>query len=390
MTPDPHYHVSDVLVDGSSVGAVSGYTFSNISANHTIAASFAIDQNTITASAGANGSITPSGAVAVDYGGTQAFSISANGGYHVSDVLVDGSSVGAVTGYTFSSVSAAHTITASFAIDTYGLTVNVVGGGSVNKNPDQPNYAQGTPVTLTAVPGTGWAFSAWSGDTTSAVNPIEITVYGAKSYTATFVDIAPPSVTITAPNGGESWGIGATQSITWSATDNAAVTSVTLEYSSAGSSGPWNTIATGLANSGSYDWTIPADASTQAFVRATASDAAANAASDTSDAAFAIVDPNAGVGDGPAVLALAPPSPNPGAGAANLSFSLPKPGHARLDVLDVAGRRVAGTSGEYGPGRHAWTWDGRLADGSHARAGLYLVRLTTPFGTRLQRAVRLE
>ena len=37
------------LVDGVSVGAVAGYTFSNVAANHTIAASFAIDQNTITA-----------------------------------------------------------------------------------------------------------------------------------------------------------------------------------------------------------------------------------------------------------------------------------------------------------------------------------------------------
>ena len=63
VTPDPGYHIADVLVDGVSVGAVStSYTFTNVTANHTIAATFAIDTFTITASAGANGSISPSGA----------------------------------------------------------------------------------------------------------------------------------------------------------------------------------------------------------------------------------------------------------------------------------------------------------------------------------------
>ena len=56
ITPDANYHVADVLVDAASVGAVTSYTFTNVTANHTIAASFAIDTYTITASAGSNGS----------------------------------------------------------------------------------------------------------------------------------------------------------------------------------------------------------------------------------------------------------------------------------------------------------------------------------------------
>jgi len=43
-----------------------------VTANHTIAASFAINTYTITASAGANGSIAPVGAVTVNYGATRA------------------------------------------------------------------------------------------------------------------------------------------------------------------------------------------------------------------------------------------------------------------------------------------------------------------------------
>ena len=40
ITPDSGYQVADVLVDGASVGAVTSYTFTNVQANHTIAASF--------------------------------------------------------------------------------------------------------------------------------------------------------------------------------------------------------------------------------------------------------------------------------------------------------------------------------------------------------------
>src|SRR5205085_11034688 len=108
ITPSAHYHVADVLVDGVSVGAVSSYTFTNVVANHTISASFAIDTYTITASAGANGSVAPSGATTVDYDGSQAYTITPNAHYHVADVLVDGVSVGAVSSYTFTNVAANH------------------------------------------------------------------------------------------------------------------------------------------------------------------------------------------------------------------------------------------------------------------------------------------
>ena len=69
---------------------------------------------TITASAGSNGAISPKGAVAVKEGGSRQFTITPKAGYAIADVKVDGSSVGAVSRYTFSNVKANHTITASF------------------------------------------------------------------------------------------------------------------------------------------------------------------------------------------------------------------------------------------------------------------------------------
>ena len=71
---------------------------------------------TITASAGQGGSITPSGSVRVDRGEAQTFTIAADEGYEIADVLVDGESVGAVGSYTFENVRARHTIQARFQV----------------------------------------------------------------------------------------------------------------------------------------------------------------------------------------------------------------------------------------------------------------------------------
>ncbi|MFA6290505.1 MAG: MBG domain-containing protein, partial [Victivallales bacterium] len=85
----------------------------------------------ITASAGMNGTISPSGTVAVVYESNKTFTISPLANYHVSDVLVDGTSVGAVTEYTFTNVKISHTIVATFARNTATLTVNRNGNGTV-------------------------------------------------------------------------------------------------------------------------------------------------------------------------------------------------------------------------------------------------------------------
>jgi uncharacterized repeat protein (TIGR02543 family) len=194
ITPNANFHVLDVLVDGGSVGAVTAYTFTNVTANHTIAASFAIDTRTITASAGANGVISPTGSVVVNFGSNQTFTMTPGTGYHVADVQVDAASVGAVASYTFTNVTANHTIAASFAINTYALTINVTGGGSVLRDPDLLLYDHGTSVDLTAAPNAGNVFSSWSG-AASGTNPsTSVLMDGPKTVTANFV---PNNLTLT-------------------------------------------------------------------------------------------------------------------------------------------------------------------------------------------------
>ena len=80
-----------------------------------------MDKFTITASAGSNGSVSPS-STKVSLGGSASFTVTANTGYEIDDVTVDGNSVGAVSKYTFTDVNADHTIAASFKA--------VQGGGS--------------------------------------------------------------------------------------------------------------------------------------------------------------------------------------------------------------------------------------------------------------------
>jgi hypothetical protein len=114
ITPNAGYHVLDVLVDGSSVGAVTSVTFTNVTADHSISATFEIETRTITATAGPDGTITPSGAIIVNPGANQSFSILPDPGFSILDVVVDGSSVGAVSNYTFTNVTADHTIHTTF------------------------------------------------------------------------------------------------------------------------------------------------------------------------------------------------------------------------------------------------------------------------------------
>ncbi|MBW2482105.1 MAG: hypothetical protein JRF38_19110 [Deltaproteobacteria bacterium] len=119
IVPDAGYQIEDVLVDGTSMGPLTSYTFNNIKADHTIHATFrATGLFTIMASAGSNGSISPSGSVGVSPGDNQTFTILTNSGYVVDQVMVDGHKKGALTSYTFENVDDDHSISVTFKVDT--------------------------------------------------------------------------------------------------------------------------------------------------------------------------------------------------------------------------------------------------------------------------------
>ena len=82
-----------------------------------------VTRHKITASAGINGSISPSGDVLVIEKKNQSFTITPNSGYEIDSVTVDGSSQGAITSYTFNNVTSDHTIHATFKERTGGTNL---------------------------------------------------------------------------------------------------------------------------------------------------------------------------------------------------------------------------------------------------------------------------
>jgi len=164
ITPNSGYNVSDVKVDGTSVGAVTSYTFNNVAANHTISATFAATTSSydITASAASGGSISPAGTVTISGGASKSFTITPNSGYKVADVKVDGTSVGAVSSYTFSNVTANHTISATFTSTTsssYAITASAASGGTISPT-GTVTISGGASKSYTIVPKTRYRVSS--------------------------------------------------------------------------------------------------------------------------------------------------------------------------------------------------------------------------------------
>ena len=100
------------------------------------------------------------------------------------------------------------------------------------------------------------------------------------------------TLTLTSPNGGESWAAGSNHNITWTSTGLAAgaaiaaASNIRIEYSTNGGTS-YTTIVASTANTGAYAWTVPNAPSTTCLVRI--SEAAAGTPSDVSDVAFSIV-----------------------------------------------------------------------------------------------------
>ncbi|MEJ5309972.1 MAG: hypothetical protein WHX52_09385 [Anaerolineae bacterium] len=97
---------------------------------------------------------------------------------------------------------------ATFTQNEYTLTVNVVGSGSVTRDPDRATYHYGDVVTLTATPDADWDFAGWSGDLAGAANPTQVTMNGNKAVTATFSlkPVTPVSYTLTLATTGDGYG----------------------------------------------------------------------------------------------------------------------------------------------------------------------------------------
>jgi len=233
ITPSTGYHVADVLIDGVSVGAVASYAFAAVTATHTISATFAINIYTITPTAGPNGTVSPATQQTVDYGASKTFSISPATGYQIADVLVDGLSVGAVASYTFTNVTATHTLSATFVVKPAGtFTVTPTAGlhGTIWPG-DQRTVTSGDGVTFTITAALGYHISDVTTDGVSIGASSTVTfvnVTADHTIGATFA-IDTHTLTYTAGSGGSIDG-SAIQVVDYGANGTAVTASPTAGY----------------------------------------------------------------------------------------------------------------------------------------------------------------
>ncbi|MFI5372943.1 MAG: FlgD immunoglobulin-like domain containing protein, partial [Candidatus Eisenbacteria bacterium] len=89
--------------------------------------------------------------------------------------------------------------------------------------------------------------------------------------------------------------------------------------------------------------------------------------------------------------ALAPPRPDPARESVTLSFTLARAGETRLEVFDLAGRRMRRlVGGTMMAGPHETGWNLRDETGRAVPAGVYLARLVAPGTSGVRRFVVLR
>jgi hypothetical protein len=194
ITPDLNYHIVSITDNGVVAETTTPYVISNVTTNHEVVVTFAINTYPVTFNLGTHGTRTGGGELSQNV---------AHGGAAVAPVF------STQPGWTFSSWDASFanvtgpvTVNALYSQDAYTLTINTVGSGAVTKAPDQVTYHYGDIVTLSATAAAGWTFGGFSGDITGD----SVTMTGNKTVTATFSQITH-TLTYTAGAGGTFIGI---------------------------------------------------------------------------------------------------------------------------------------------------------------------------------------
>jgi hypothetical protein len=156
VTPSTGYLINDVWVDGISKGAVSSYTFARVTASHTIRAEFKIQTFTIEASSSTGGRIRPTGTIVVEYGTGKTFTLESTQPqvYQIDRLMVDGHNKGALLTYTFTDITADHTIRALWKKRQYKIESSCSEGGTIVPLGTRWYEAQAAPTyTITPDPG---------------------------------------------------------------------------------------------------------------------------------------------------------------------------------------------------------------------------------------------
>ncbi len=254
------------LCSSGSSGTVSGsgpwsWSCSGSNGGSTANCSASIRTWTVTPSAGAGGSISPSSAQSVTNGSTKSFTVSPYSGYSISSV--GGTCGGSLSGstYTTNAITSNCSVSAMFTANPVNYTLSVIrsGSGTVSSSPSGiscgsdclQSYTSGTTVTLTALASNGYSFSSWSGCSSTLGNTCYVIMNSAKSVTANFSQDSTPSLDVTYPNGGESLTKETNYTITWTSSNVTGNVQIDLYKGSSN----YLQLAASDSNDGSYPFT---------------------------------------------------------------------------------------------------------------------------------------
>ncbi len=128
------YIVSDVKIDGVSVGACKLYTFTNVTENHTVEAVFEkiVQTLTVKASASEGGRVSPSRSI-INSGGTATISAIPDNGYHIGYAVVNGEILNIKSnGMTFDNITENTDILIVFEKNVYTVSVAKTEGAQMS------------------------------------------------------------------------------------------------------------------------------------------------------------------------------------------------------------------------------------------------------------------
>ncbi|KPA16557.1 conserved hypothetical protein, secreted [Candidatus Magnetomorum sp. HK-1] len=200
---DDCYRISNVKVDGNSQGAISSYTFRNVNGDHNIDAYFEQISYSVKSTAEKGGKISPQGNANVKCGNNVTFSMTPDNGYEISDVIVNGQSIGKRTSYTFSNVNRdKQTIHVTFKPIQIKISIHKSGrgDGTLSHTTQYVNY--GSNLTISAKAAVNSVLKGWSGDAQGVGNAVFNNITSEKSITAQF-DIKTYNVSIHKKGNGE-------------------------------------------------------------------------------------------------------------------------------------------------------------------------------------------
>ncbi len=154
MSANEGYNVSDVLVDGTSVGGVSSYVFENIQNNHTITAIFDPLSLSVSVTKTGAGTVSPLHQL-VEFGNDATISITPDKGCYISELIVDGTNIGSydvdeAIEHTITDIKKNIEVVVVFTNSTFNITVTQISNCAIT--PTVTGIARGSSVTITATP----------------------------------------------------------------------------------------------------------------------------------------------------------------------------------------------------------------------------------------------